>query len=65
MTLGEARSLVDVIILLVCGASSNVGLGGSDKALGIGVGIAGAWSFLRNRRFRNVILPDPSILIQY
>ena len=66
VTLGGASSQGDVVMIpLVCGASSNVGLGGSNKALGIGLGTAGVWSFLRNRQFCNVILPDLSILIQY
>lgn len=38
---------------------------GLGKALGMGTGIVGVSSFLRNRRFRKVILPDPSTLIHY
>ena len=34
-------------------------------ALGIGNGIIGVSSFLRNRRFHKVILPDPSTLTRY
>ena len=34
-------------------------------ALGMGGGVVGVSSFLRNRRFLKVILPDPSTLTRY
>ena len=37
----------------------------SGAALGMGCGVVGVSSFLRNRRFLRVILPDLSTLTQY
>ena len=44
--------------------SPGIGVGCSGKSQGMGSGIAGTSSFLRNLRFHKVILPGPSILIR-
>ena len=41
-----------------------IGLGGSGKALGMGSGIVGASSFLRNLKFCDVILPESSLVVR-
>ena len=55
---------------VVCSAgvllsSSLSSIGVPLEGLRIGCGVTGVPSFLRNLRFRKVILPDPSTLIRY
>ena len=69
----DSRSLCNVMptfpVFLAgwCGVliSVIVSSGDKGKALGMGVSITGVLSFLRNLRFRRVILPDPATLIHY
>ena len=50
-----------------CGVLISVIVSSGDRgmALGMGVSIMGALSFLGNLRFRRIILPDPATLILY
>ena len=58
-------SKIYVISILGSWYPPGIGVGCSGKALGMGSGIVGALSFLRNLRSCKVILPDSSNLIQY
>ena len=52
-------------VLGLRGVGFGFGVEVSGAALGMRDGVVGVSSFLRNRRFLKVILPDPSTLTRY